>query len=139
MSWLLDTCVISEVRKKIPSAKVMAWLDQQDESGLFLSAITIGELHKGAVRLADAKRRDQLLDWIHRELAVRFHRRILPLDEVVATRWGDLMAAAENQGQPVPTLDSLIAATAMTHGLTVVTRNTTDIARTGADIFNPWD
>ena len=139
MNWLLDTCVISEVRKKIPSPKVLAWLGRQEESGLFLSALTISELHTGAVRLDDSKRRDQLLDWIHRELVARFHRRILPVDETVAIQWGDLMAAAENRGQPVPTLDSLIAATAMAHGLTVVTRNTTDINRTGADSFNPWD
>lgn len=139
MSWLLDTCVISEVRKKVPSQKVMAWLGQQEESGLFLSAITIGELHKGAVRLADATRRAQLLDWIHQELTARFHQRILPLDATAAIRWGDLMAAAENRGHPVPTLDSLIAATAITHGLTVVTRNTTDLIHTGVANFNPWE
>ena len=139
MNWLLDTCVISEARKKTPSPKVMAWLGQQEESALFLSAITIGELHKGAARLEDPKRRRQLLGWIHHELAARFHRRILPFDDVVATRWGDLMAAAETSGQPLPTLDSLIAATALTHRLTITTRNTADFARTGADIFNPWD
>lgn len=139
MNWLLDTCVISEARKKTPSPKVMAWLGQQEESALFLSAVTIGELHKGAARLEDPKRRRQLLGWIHHELAARFHRRILPFDEVVAARWGDLMAAAEASGRPLPTLDSLIAATALTHQLTIVTRNLSDLGRTGAEIFNPWD
>ena len=71
MNWLLDTCVISEARKKTPSPKVMAWLGQQEESALFLSAVTIGELHKGAARLDDPKRRRQLLGWIHHELAAR--------------------------------------------------------------------
>lgn len=137
MSWLLDTNVISEPLQRTPNRKVMDWMDAQPESELFLSAITLGELQSGAARLPDGSKRRSLLTWINNDLRQRFAGRVLPIDERVGLAWGNLTAASHRQ--PLPTVDSLIAATALAHGLTLVTRNTPDMARTGASLFNPWE
>jgi len=137
VSWLLDTNVISESHQRTPNRKVMDWLDAQPESELFLSAITLGELQSGAARLPEGPKRRSLLTWINNDLRQRFAGRILPVDERVGLAWGNLLAA--NWQQPLPTVDSLIAATALAHGLTLATRNTQDMARTGASLFNPWE
>ncbi len=137
MSWLLDTNVISEPHQRTPNRDVMAWLDAQPESELFLSALTLGELQHGAALLPAGTKRHRLLNWINNDLRQRFARRILPVDERVSLMWGNLRAA--HWRQPLPTIDSLLAATALAHGLTLATRNTADMARTGVSVFNPWD
>lgn len=138
MSWLLDTCAISEYAKKTPSADVIAWLDEQDETSLFISVITLGELEKGILKLRtrEPQRSQKLTAWLAK-VEQRFAGRILPLDASVLHAWAQLSAQAELAGQPLPIMDGLIMATAQCHGLTVVTRNLQDFARYPA-VFNPW-
>ena len=138
MSWLLDTCVVSELVRPRPKASVVSWVLERDEDELFLSVITIGELEKGIARLPASPRRVTLGQWVRRELADRFRDRLLVVDSGVAARWGALVGAAEARGQPLPVIDSLIAATSLQHDLPVVTRNTDDLERCGARCFNPW-
>ena len=135
MSWLLDTCVLSEPARKTPDPRVVRWLADQAEEALFISVLTLGELWKGAALLPDGRKRRQIRLWLQRDIRQRFEGRILPVDEAVALAWGELLAEA---GRPLPTIDSLIAATAVAHQLTVATRNTEDMADTGAAVFNPW-
>ena len=135
MSWLLDTCVLSEPARKAPNPKVVQWLAEVSEEELFISVLTLGELWKGATLLSDGRKRRQILLWLQRDIRQRFEGRILPVEETVSLAWGQLLAEA---GRPLPAIDSLIAATAVAHHLTVATRNTEDMADTGAAVFNPW-
>ncbi|MFH1982895.1 MAG: type II toxin-antitoxin system VapC family toxin [Pseudomonadota bacterium] len=139
MNYLLDTCVISELTRPKPSAKVVAWLKDQPEEILFLSAITIGEIQKGISLLPDSPKKASLQSWLDHELYQRFKQRILGVDFEVAQKWGDIQAAAERTGNKMPAIDSLVAAIAMVHGMTVVTRNVRDMAASGAALLNPWD
>lgn len=139
MSWLLDTCVICEPTRKQPSARVLAWLDDQAEETLYLSVLSLGEIRKGIARLPAGAKRRRLERWLENDLAERFAGRILGIDAEMADLWGRLQAQAENRGNPLPTLDSLLAATALARGLTVVTRNTSDFEATGAELINPWE
>lgn len=138
MKFLLDTCLISELVKKEPNAAVVTWLDEQDEQNLFLSVLTLGELQKGISKLSGSTRKDELQAWVEHDLAERFAGRILDLDLETALAWGTLQGDAERKGEKLPVMDSLIAATATTHGLIVVTRNVKDIERCRAKVFNPW-
>jgi predicted nucleic acid-binding protein len=117
---------------------VVNWLRSLEESALYLSVLSIGEFHKGIAKLKDASRREKLRAWVDIELAARFQGRILSIDERIASLWGRICGEAERRGQKLPVIDSLIGATALVHGLTVASRNTADIARTGAQVFNPW-
>jgi toxin FitB len=136
--YLLDTCVISEPTKKRPAGKVLTWLDVQEEMSLFLSVLTLGELHKGISKLPRSRRRSQLQQWVAQDLPRRFTGRILPVDQEVATRWGIMTGEAERAGHPIPVLDGLLAATAAVAGLTLATRNTPHMQHTGAVVFDPW-
>jgi toxin FitB len=138
VSWLLDTCVVSELVRPRPKASVVSWVRERDEDELFLSVITIGELEKGIAKLPDSAKRVTLEQWVRRELADRFRDRLLVIDSSVAARWGAMVGVSEARGQPLPVIDSLIAATSLQHDLTVVTRNTDDLERCGARCFNPW-
>jgi len=138
VSWLLDTCVVSELVRPRPKASVVNWVLERDEDALFLSIITIGELEKGIARLPDSPKRATLEQWVRRELADRFRGRLLMVDSGVAARWGALAGASEARGQPLSVIDSLIAATGLQHDLTVATRNTDDLERCGARCVNPW-
>ena len=138
MRYLLDTCVLSELVKPKPEAKVVKWVDDQDEHHLFLSVVTIGEVHKGIAKLPAGPRRARLEDWVEGELTSRFHRRILPVDTVVAATWGEMLGVAEVGGGPLPVIDALIGATAKVYSCTVVTRNEIDLIRTGVEVINPW-
>ncbi len=138
MSWLLDTCALSEYAKKKPTQKVIAWLDDQDETSLFISVITLGEIKKGILKLRvnDKRRSQQLTTWLSK-VEQRFAGRILSLDTAALHVWAQLAAHAELAGQPLPVMDGLIMATAQCHGLTVVTRNVQDFARY-PQVLNPW-
>ena len=138
MSWLLDTCVISELVRPRPKASVVSWIRERDEDELFLSVITIGELEKGIAKLPDSARRATLEQWVRRELADRFRDRLLGIDSSIAARWGRIVGVSEARGQSLPVIDSLIAATSLQHDLTVVTRNADDFERCGARCLNPW-
>jgi predicted nucleic acid-binding protein len=139
VSWLLDTCVISEPTRPRPSPRVLAWLREQSEESLYVSVLTLGEIRKGAALLPAGPKRRSLEKWLEHELPERFAGRILPVDAAAADLWGRLQAQAENAGHPLPTLDSLLSATALAHGLVVATRNTDDFKATGAELFNPWE
>ncbi len=135
MSYLLDTNVISELRRKTPNAGVVEWFARRPPSTLFLSVLTLGELRKGVEGVTDADRRLTLIDWLEADLANFFSGRILPVDAHVADRWGKMVAAA---GRPLPAIDSLLGATAAHHSLSLVTRNVRDFADLGFDVINPW-
>jgi toxin FitB len=137
--FLLDTNVISELMKPRANARVATWIDATPESMLHLSVITIGEVRKGIELLdADDPRRAALQTWLNRDLRIRFGERLLSFDDLVAERWGQLEAHAKRRRLTLPTIDAQLAATALHHGLTFVTRNTADVAATGVAVFNPW-
>jgi len=135
VSYLLDTNVLSELRRKTPDAAVLEWFARRPASTLYLSVLTFGELRKGIEGVLDAKRRMALTDWLETDLPAFFAGRILPVDAQVADRWGRLLSAA---GRPMPAIDSLLAASAAQHGLSMVTRNSRDFADLGLDVINPW-
>ena len=135
--FLLDTNVISELVRRTPDVKVTTWVAATDENLLYLSVLTLGEIRKGITALKDVSRRARLEAWLDSDLVLRFFGRILSIDEAVADRWGRLCAKAEPKS-PLPIIDGLLAATALHHNLTLVTRNTKDVQGTGASVFNPW-
>ncbi len=139
MTWLLDTCVLSEYARKAPAQRVIDWLDEQEEERLFISAISLGEIGKGILKLraTDPKRSQKLTGWLG-TVEQRFTGRTLPLDTAAYQAWARLAAEAELAGQPLPLMDALLMATAHCHGLTIVTRNTRDFL-SFPHIFNPWD
>lgn len=139
MKYLLDTCLVSELVRKKPSPKVVKWVEDCDEELTFLSVLTMGEIQKGISRLEDKKRRSALQMWLDSDLRIRFGERILSINQDIAQTWGVLQGEAESKGIAIPSIDGLIGATAITHNLTVVTRNVSDIFKTGAKILNPWD
>ncbi len=139
MSFLLDTSVVSELVRKSPHLPVLNWIGEQDETSLYLSVVTIGEIEKGIARLPASARRNRLQSWVRRDLIGRFGKRLLAVDTRAATRWGTLTGESEKRGVPLPVIDSLIAATALVHGFAVVTRNVADFARCGVTCVNPWD
>jgi toxin FitB len=139
MKYLLDTCAISELVKKKPSKKVLQWIQGCDEDAIYLSVLTIGEIQKGIAKLADSKRKATIQQWLDHDLHNRFSGRIIPISEEIASTWGLIVAEAEAKGKPIPSIDSLIVATAISHNLTIITRNTEDMAGTGARLLNPWD
>jgi toxin FitB len=137
--FLLDTNVVSELMRPRPEPKVVSWVDATPEELLHLSVITLGEIRKGIERLDDDDpRRGSLQSWLESDLRVRFAGRILVFDEGVASRWGQIEALAVRQGRPLATIDAQLAATALHHGQTLVTRNTSDFRDTGVPLFNPW-
>jgi len=138
MSWLLDTCALSEYIKKAPDPKVIGWLDEQDETTLYISVISLGEIEKGIVKLqaSDPIRSQKLTVWLGK-LEQRFAGRILPLDASALSAWARLAAHAELSGRTLPVMDGLLMATAQCLGLTVVTRNVQDF-ESFPRIFNPW-
>jgi predicted nucleic acid-binding protein len=133
LSLLLDTCVVSEASKSRQDASVRDWLAGQSHHATHISALTIGEIAYGASLLGEGKRKRELEEWI-RTVKQDFSGRILALDEVVAARWGELRVRYPN----APAVDSQIAATAMVHGFTLITRNVRDFAFDGLTVFNPW-
>jgi toxin FitB len=139
MTFLLDTCVISELVAEQPDFHVVQWVDSIDEDKLFLSAITIGEIKRGIERLADSSRKSALAEWLEGDLLIRFTDRILPIDTPVVLVWGQLTADLEKQGRRMPAIDSLIAATCLQGRLDLVTRNESDFAHSGVTVINPWE
>jgi len=136
--FLLDTNVVSELVKPKPDVNVRRWVGETDESLLFLSAMTLGEIRKGIDSLRPGARRGRLESWLQMDFRARFRDRILPIDDAIAERWGAVSAMAAASGKPVPVVDGLLAATALHHNLTLVTRDSSDVAGTGVPTLNPW-
>ena len=140
MSYLIDTNVISELRRKQPDVNVVALFAARSTQSLFVSVLTLGEIRKGIETLGntsvDAARRQALTDWLEVDLPLFFMGRILSVDLPVTQRWGHLQAQAR---RPLPAIDSLLAATALQHNLTLVTRNVRDFADLGMNVINPWE
>lgn len=136
--FLLDTNVISELLKPRPEPRVTSWVQTTDESLLYLSVLTLGEIRQGIAALPQSRRRASLEAWLERDLRSRFHGRILAVDDDIADRWGLLTGQAQKKGLVVPVIDGLLAATALHHNLTFVTRDTSGITNTGVAFFNPW-
>jgi predicted nucleic acid-binding protein len=141
VSWLLDTNVVSELIRPKPDVGVIAWSAERsgDEARLYLSALTLAEIHRGVLRLNSKSRLfGRLQAWLNTELAPRFAGRVLAFDEQVARTWG-AMTAALPKGIVVSTMDSLIGATALHHGLIMATRNVRDLRHfAGLAVENPW-
>lgn len=135
MSYLIDTNVLSELRRKQPHPGVVAWMQARPKQSLYLSVLTLGEIRKGIERIGDAQRKEALDDWLEVELPRYFLGRLLSVDERVTDRWGRLMASA---ARPLPAIDALLAATALQNDLTLVTRNTKDFVGLGVRLLNPW-
>lgn len=145
MSYLLDTCILSKLRKicKQPDIKLEDWIKKYNESSYFISALTIGEIQSGISKLNLKKNEEKqkrliLEDWLHEELIPRFDNRILGIDVEIVLTWGRLLGESKQRGVIIPVVDGLIAATAIVHNLTVVTENINDFIETGARLFNPW-
>lgn len=138
MNYLLDTCVISELVAKQPNPKVIEWIDSIEEARLYLSVITIGEIRKGIEKLPDSTRKATLEMWLNDQLLVRFNGRIMPVDIGVMLRWGQLTGMLEVAGKTMSAMDSLIAASVLHSGFSLVTRNGDDFKEAGVSIINPW-
>lgn len=133
----MDTCVVSELVKPAPCDTVVEWLANQSSDSLFLSVLTIGEIEKGLTKLLDSKRKKRLTAWLN-TLQQVYGDRILSIDLKVCKNWGVLQGNAEKSGVPMASIDGLIAATAYTHHMTIVTRNEKDFAPSNVPIVNPW-
>jgi len=136
--YLLDTNCVSELVRPAPEPRVVEWVQAADESILYLSVLTLGEIRKGLVALADGKRRTRLEAWLEVDLKARFAGRILSIDSNVADRWGSIAAQVRRGGKALPVIDGLIAATALHHDLTVVSRNASDFPGSLVRVLNPW-
>ena len=115
MKYLLDTCVISEAIKARPHRRVADWLKTCVESDVSISVLTLGEIQKGISKLTDEKRIRKLQHWLDRDIQDRFAGRILSIDSEVARTWGEIQGESERSGRPIPTIDGLLAATALAH------------------------
>jgi predicted nucleic acid-binding protein len=136
--YLLDTNVISELTKVRPEAKVISWIQATSEELLHLSVLTIGEIRKGIDSLPRSNKRALLESWLANDLVLRFSGRILDVNLDIAERWGLSSAQAKIAGAPLAVVDGLMAATALHHNLTLVTRNTKDVQVAGINTLNPW-
>ena len=139
MRFLLDTMVVSEPARPKPDPGVLAWLESQDAWDLAVSVLTLGEIQRGAERMADGRRKTELLEWLATALPGQFGERILPVDLPVALEWGTLTSESERMGRPLHVVDGLLLATARVNGLTLVTRNVSDFDLRGVPIQNPYD
>jgi len=136
VSWLIDTNALSELKKRRPHPGVVRWFDERPSESLHLSVLTLGELRKGIEAMPEGQRKASFRNWLEIDLPEYFAGRILAIDARAADRWGRLCAEA---GRPLPAIDSLLAATALIHDLTLVTRNLTDFNLPGLTVVNPWD
>jgi toxin FitB len=137
--YLLDTNVVSELVRPNPNANVVAWVRAEDETRFYLSVLSFGEIRRGIEQLPQSPRRERLRLWLEVDLTDRFQGRILDIDRRVAEIWGMITARAAAASAPVPTIDTLIAATAERHGMVVATRNLRDFAFTTVAVVSPWD
>ena len=137
MSFLLDTCLLSELSRPKPHPNVVRWFEAQDSAALFVSVLTVGEIEKGIAALPTGRKQVALSGWLA-TLRSTYRDRLLPIDAAIAAIWGRTAARVEHEGGALAVVDGLLAATALHHGYTVVTRNVGDFEKTGVAILNPW-
>ena len=137
--FLLDTNIPSELTRQNSAIQVVRWLDAANDEELYFSAISLGEILRGITVLPLSKRRDGLQEWLDFTLRPWFEGRILPVTVPIAEGWGILSGERRLKGRPLKVADGLIAATALHHNLTIVTRNVRDFTGLGATLLNPWD
>ena len=137
MKYLLDTCAISELTKLNANSGVIEWLENTNSEDLYLSVINIGEIKKGINKLPASKKKQDLLFWLE-TLLEDYQNRILTVDLSVMENWSLIVANAEKKGQPIASLDGIIAAIAYTYHLTLVTRNERDFYACNIPVINPW-
>ena len=138
MNYLLDTNILCEATKPHPDANAAEWLSAQPSLTLFVSLVSIAEIRKGILLLPEGKKRTKLGIWLESELLPAFASRVIPLGEAEMNEWAELQADAEKKGHRLPVVDSLIAATARCHGLTLATRKIQDFLHCEIAIHNPW-
>lgn len=145
MNYLLDTLVVSEYIRRKPVRKVIDWLDNQRESSLYLSSLTVAELKKGCYKLFysskqdDINRAEKINNWI-KKVETRFEERLVPVDEAVLNLWAKLCGQAEAEGRKLPVFDSFLVATAEKNDFTIVTRNVSDFKNCLATVklYDPY-
>jgi predicted nucleic acid-binding protein len=136
--WLIDTNVLSEIRRKKPNRKVVAFIGAQRLELLYISTVTLAEIRFGIELLTDATRRDDLNAWLIHRVRPLFDQRVLGVSEDVLFKWRLLVEESRKSGHTYSQPDLFIAATALHHGLTIVSRDTREYQRTGAAVINPW-
>ena len=136
--WLLDTNILSELRKPKPEPKVVAFVEAQPLDSLYVSAVTFAEIRFGIELVADVHKRAALSDWLNLQLRPMFENRVLPVSEDVMFKWRLLVEEGRKAGHTFSQPDLIIAATALHHGLTIVSRDTGGYDRTGTLLVNPW-
>nr|WP_242508738.1 type II toxin-antitoxin system VapC family toxin [Rhodocyclus purpureus] len=134
---MLDTCVLSELVKVAPSSEVLAWVAAREDGDLFVAAMTLAELRRGVAKLPSSRRKNELSTWVE-NLARSFGDRVLPFTGETAAYWAEMCARAEAAGKPMAAFDSIIAATAVEHGLALVTRNQKDFVAAPVMVIDPW-
>lgn len=137
MSFLLDTCVLSELAKPRPHPNVVGWFAGEASDDLFVSVVSVGEIESGIAKLPAGRKKAGLAAWLGR-LRAGYADRLLGVDVEIAAVWGRMTARVEAAGAHLAVLDGLVAATASHHGYTVVTRNVKDFVATGVAIHDPW-
>jgi predicted nucleic acid-binding protein len=145
MSYILDTCILSKLRriKSHPDPKLVEWIVKHPETFYFISVVTLGEIQAGISKLKESnpnqkKQRMQLEDWLFGDLIPRFQSRLLDITPEIALTWGRLSGIGLQKGVLVPIGDGLIAATAILHGMIVVTENSKHFSHIGVEVINPW-
>ncbi len=138
MSYLLDTCTLSELRGKVP-LKTQIWFESKNQDLFYISVVTIAELWDGIERLSPSKKKKDLEDWFYGDIYSRFKDMILSIDDRIAKEWGTMNSQLLKRGITLGVQDLYIAATAKSHGLELVTLNTKDFTEVGIPIINPWE
>jgi len=137
VNFLLDTNAVSEWVKPRPNPGLIRWMEAADEDRLFLSVVTLADLHYGVERMPAGMRRTRVERWLRLEVPLRFEKRVLPVSEEIAVVWGRAVALSESAGRPMSVMDAFLAATAQVHDLTLVTRNV-DHFRVLKAVLSPW-
>jgi toxin FitB len=138
-TYILDTCVISELFRKPPHPGVVEWIRQTDETQLYLSVITVGELKNGIELLPPSAKKTELTAFFDQQVVSRFAGRIYSITPDVMKLWGEMYARLSQRGQKLSAMDSLITATGIFHHASIVTRNVTDFQPSGVSLINPWE
>ena len=139
MAWLLDTNILSELRRPRPEPRVVAFVADRPLSELYVSAVTFAEIRFGIEFVTEPNRRTELNDWLTHKVRPMFDQRVLPITEDIMLKWRLLVEEGRKTGHTFSQPDLIIAATAIQHGLSVVTRDRRDYDKTGVQVVNPWD